>query len=790
LYANGINGTGQKLAIIGQTDIFPADISDFRTGFGLSGISGCTTKSGLITSCNTANFKYVLYLPPGGTDPLQPIGDIVEADLDIEWSGATAPGAQIIYVNAPDFNGNGVLDSMAYAITQAIAPVVSMSYGLCEVYSAENAAFGFPVFTEAQMQQANLQGMTIINSSGDWGAASCDPGNPVQQGYQVSSPASLPEVTAVGGTLVPQINPDEYTPTYWNGTGTTGGSALQYMPEQVWNDDQELGAICAASLEPYATDLCNPLGITDWSSAQSLFGLSAGGGGVSNCATVDANLVCDTAFPQPAYQANLNTSAVNPGGAGELLAGVPTRYVPDVSLLSSPNFPGYIFCTPIEALSNTPPYNTETTSSCAKGIASSVAGVISGGQYVVYPSIAGGTSFAAPVFAGMVTLLNQYLNGPASPGLGNINPTLYTLAADQSNLAFHQVTTGSVGAYCSAGSPSNQPSGLQCPQVGFLGFDASNFDTTTCYNLAVGLGSVDLTNLALAWGTLAGNFTFTPDTPNQSQTVSAGQTSGAYSFTATPGGGATTFSAPVYFSCSFSPSDPTLSNSSCIFSPAYVPAGQGASSVTMTLTTAGPNTPPGAPAKRSRRADKRSPWLPLTLPIAGILFAGIAGRRVSKYSLLAGLSLSLVLLGLLVACGGGSSSNGGNTGPPPISVSVGPGTPSSVYPNNTADSWPSQTAQFTATVHNSSNQNITWSVSGGDANGTIDANGLYTAPQVAPGLPAKVTIVATSAADTSKSGSAQETLTPATIPGTYTVNVTATSGGTSLPSVPVTLVVQ
>jgi hypothetical protein len=152
------------------------------------------------------------------------------------------------------------------------------------------------------------------------------------------------------------------------------------------------------------------------------------------------------------------------------------------------------------------------------------------------------------------------------------------------------------------------------------------------------------------------------------------------------------------------------------------------------------------------------------LPLAGIVVAGFAGRKLSRHSAIAGLCVSLALLGLLVACGGSST--------PPVNIVVGQGTPSSVFPNNTGWS-PLQTAQFTATVTNTTNTAVTWAVTTANG-GTIDANGLYTAPTVAAGLPTSVTIKATSAADTSKSASATETLKAATIPGTYTVTVTAT----------------
>lgn len=478
----------------------------------------------------------------------------------------------------------------------------------------------------------------------------------------------------------------------------------------------------------------------------------------------------------------------------------------------------------------------------------------------------------------MVTLLNQYLGGT---GLGNINPTLYSLAATPSNGAFHSavstpaaLTVGSNGAYCTPGTPSNQPVALRCPSGGFLGFDASNFDATTGYNLVTGLGSVDANALAIAWAagrapsTIAvqsssgsvilgrtvtltatvspgpgiirnetGTVTFTTDnpsnttlgtatltsvsngvatftwTPTASQvgtnninasyagdgynapaatttpaivdvvspdftltnttasnpTVLAGQTTGpVYSFTVTPGNGETTFAATVTFSCSsFTPTDPTLTSSSCTFNPTSIPAGTngvGGVPVTINLATAGPNQNIGSPTRQiRRRADNRLPWLPLTLPLAGVVMVGFAGRKLSKYSVVASLCLALALAGFLVACG--SSSH-------PITVAVaGPG---SVFPNNAADSWPNQTAQFAATLTNDSgNKGVTWTASAG----SIDATGLFTAPTVGASSP--VTITATSVADTSKTGTASIALKPTTVPGSYGITVTVTEAQTN-----------
>src|SRR5436305_1348966 len=96
---------------------------------------------------------------------------------------------------------------------------------------------------------------------------------------------------------------------------------------------------------------------------------------------------------------------------------------------------------------------------------------------------------------------------------------------------------------------------------------------------------------------------------------------------------------------------------------------------------------------------------------------------------------------------------GVSTTPTPISVSV---TISPILATVAARG----TQQFTATVQNTSNTAVTWQVNGvtgGNATvGTISSSGLYTAPA----SPATVTVTAVSQADTTKSASAQVTITP------------------------------
>ena len=720
-------------------------------------------------------------------------------------------------------------------------------------------------------------------------------------------PASSQYVTGVGGTMIPYT---EDTATYWGtSNGTGGGSVLSYIPEQAWNDSLEFAYFCEAN----KTDsFCSGNGVgggpllTDWDTMQeNVIGIAAGGGGPSNCVTIDANSVCQEGFGQPTWQAGLNISAIDPGLAG--MTNNPTRFTPDVSLLASANFPGYLVCTEINGSSG----GGSSCDNASTGIPDMLNGCIAGtGPCTIF----GGTSVSSPIFAGMVTLLNQYVVAQGlqtTPGLGNFNPTLYTLAANNTvNGAFNPVTTSSSGSYsngafCDPGFPSSGvtgdpwPAALVCPASGtnLIGYNTYDYDPTTKYNMAVGLGSVNLSHLAaalaavgatttttlgssenpsnygdsvtftatvttsgtstptgtvtfmdgtttLGTGTLgcvcdgivnsasttystaaltpgthsitavyggdANNApstsgvlsqvvnapTFTVSTPSTPATVLSGESSTAtFTVTAT-GTGVTTFAGNVTFACNGLPADATVT---CTFLDQHgnsqIVAGTASpDTVTLTITTTGPNTGSKVLKQLRHRADNRMPWLPMTLPLAGVVMIGIAGRKRSRYSMAGALLVSVVLLGLLIACGGGNA-------PPAVSISVSPSA-STLFPNNSADAWPPQTASFTATVTNSTNTGVNWVLSASGVTctdpsnpcGTIAAGSgdtvNYTAPTIATGLPRTVTLTATSQADTSKTATAGITVTPTTVPGSYPLTVTGTEAGVPVTSNQFTLTVQ
>ncbi len=375
MYRYGYTGAGQSIVIVGQSDIDPADIAAFRNAWGMPDTT--------IQMVPVGNY-------PGVND------DEVEADLDLEWSGAMARFANLIYVY-----GDDVSYAANYAVDNNLAPIVSESFGLCEYLVGSNR-LGLYYF-RVEAQKAASLGITWLASSGDTGAAGCDNNVSVAtQGLGVSIPASIPEITAVGGT---QLN--EGNLTYWSGSnGLYGGSALSYIPEMAWNET-------AASVAVGGT-------------------IGSSGGGVS------------AVYPKPAWQTG---------------AGVPNdgaRDVPDVSLTAAAGHDPYVVV--------------------SEGFALGI----------------GGTSASAPSFAGMLAVLNQYLvqnKVQAKPGLGNINPKLYAMAAGGASGVFHDITLGDNIVPCQMKTPD-------CTS-GQFGYKAG-----VGYDMVTGLGSVNAYNLITAWAGL------------------------------------------------------------------------------------------------------------------------------------------------------------------------------------------------------------------------------------------------------------------------------------------------
>ena len=560
-----LDGTGQTIAVVGQTQINTSDIDAFRTAAGLP-------------ARTSGNFQQVL-ITGGGTGFND--GDEVEANLDLEWTQAVAQKATILYVYAgSNSTTKNVFDALQFAIDNNLAPVISISYGNCEANLTS-----FVTTLQQEAQQANAQGQTIMAASGDSGAGDCEvsTAKAATHGLAVDAPGSVPEVTAIGGTEFTGDAAGAVTGTapnttagatsFWGGTTSTTdnlNSALSYIPEMAWNDTTQ--SIAAGG------------------------SLSATGGGKS------------TVFSKPSWQ--VGTGVPNDAA----------RDVPDVSLSASPNHDGFLICSQSFFAGKTP-----AVTSCTAGFRAS------DGMSL---AAVGGTSVGAPAFAGIVALLNQKTG---SHGLGNINPTLYSLAASTPG-AFHDITTGNNIVPCTQGTTG-------CPTAAPFQY---GFSAGTGYDLVTGLGSVDVTNLATAWAGL----TPTPDfsVAGLSATASAPGQQATSQITVTSIAG---FSGTVDLTCQPSSASAQIT---CSISPTSVTASASGATAMMTISTTAPHVLPGTSA--SLRPHGLGWWATgSSVLFAGIFLLGVPSRR--RRRRIAGLGLMLlVFFAAGAGCGGGSNSSG------------------------------------------------------------------------------------------------------------------------------------
>jgi hypothetical protein len=450
-------GTGISIAIVARTNINIQDVRDFRTIFGLA----------------PKDPQIIL----NGADPgIVSSGEEGEADLDTEWSGAVAPDADIKLVvseTSQTDGTDGVDASAIYIVDNNLAPVMSESFGSCEA----NLGTAGNQFYATLWQQAAAEGITVVVSAGDNGAAACDPPSnnanelAASQGVGVSGIASTPYNVAMGGTDFDQAGKQT---TFWNtctGTpcATSPFSVKGYIPETTWNDS------CAAT-------------------------------GLSGCSSVTStstslNFVAGSGGPSSKY-----SKAQAPWQTG---FGDAARDLPDVSLFSSDGQNGsfYILCQSDQDIPG------DTGCNLTKFVSTPSTGPFHDFQAV------GGTSAAAPTFAGIMALVNQ----KTGQRQGTANFTLYALAKNEiflncnsssftnplvappASCAFLDVTKGNISVACTAGT-------RDCSNTGSSGFGVLAtssggttlaFGATPNYDQATGLGSVNVTNLLNAWSALS-----------------------------------------------------------------------------------------------------------------------------------------------------------------------------------------------------------------------------------------------------------------------------------------------
>jgi hypothetical protein len=462
LWSAGIDGTGESVAIVQESNINIQDIRDFRALFALP----------------PNDPEIVLDGPDPGVIPdIEP-----EAVIDVSWSGAVAKGAKIkIVVSSSTNTTEGIALSALYIVDNNVASISSMSFGQCELHlgTAGNA------FWNAVWQQGAAEGISEFVSAGDGGSAGCDnfdTAKEAHEGLAVSGDASTPYDIAVGGTDFwgNFINPTQF----WSATNnpTTQASALGYIPEIPWNDScvNPAFSFIGFSTDPIAN--CNNSQVDD-------LNIVGGSGGRSSCISSDGvhDATCTGGYPKPAWQT----------GVGVPADGV--RDMPDVSLYASNGFFGsfYIIC---EADLNPP----------------GSPGCDLNPPYMDFAGF-GGTSVSSPAFAGLLALVNQKTHSrqglanfvlyrlAAGENLVNCNdnagPLLFSLPA--ASCIFNDVTAGTNAEPCNAGPPDSPNCNTEgTDPVGVL----SGYNANVGYDLTTGLGSVNAANLVNSWKSV----TFTP----------------------------------------------------------------------------------------------------------------------------------------------------------------------------------------------------------------------------------------------------------------------------------------
>ena len=480
LFAAGTTGQGITIALIEQSNVYSlADVTTFRNTFGLG----------------SAIFNQI---HPNCANPGTVGGDDSEATLDVEWAAAAAPGATLELASCPN-----VLDALVNLVNANATPpsILSISYGACE--AALGA--GTNAMITSAYQLAVTKGMSVFVASGDQGAASCfTPADLTQAKYGigVNGLASTPYNVAVGGTDFGDSFAGT-TATYWNASNTAQfGSAKSYINEIPWNDSCASQLI--ASIEGFATTY-GTAGFCNSATGSNFLTIAAASGGPSGCSSgapsasspnVVSGSCAGTAKPswQTGFLGNPNDHV---------------RDLPDVSLFAANGVWGhyYVYCFSDPGTTGSAP---------CTGAPSGWAG-------------AGGTSFSAPILAGIQALVNQK-NGIALAG--NPNPAYYQLAAAEygasgsagcnssngngvaASCVFYDVTQGDIDVNCQLGSPNcYRPSGSN----GVLSTSPSSylpaFGTTTGWDFATGIGTVNAANLVANWP-LATKLKFTTEPVN------------------------------------------------------------------------------------------------------------------------------------------------------------------------------------------------------------------------------------------------------------------------------------
>ncbi len=343
LYEGGYQGQGVTLGLVVGASFKQKDMQSFWRSMGY-----CADAEGA-PACLPGSEGF-LRENPRVVETTEPAATRVkETNIDIEWAAGIAPKANVVVYQAPDARNTSIVFAWNEAIARGEASVITSSFAHRE--DSEPRAVR-EQYSDSAMMGAAL-GITLVAASGDT--------------QRPDTPSSSPYVTAVGGTVLSQLD-GVFSDVAW-GAGDHWGS----------------------------------------------------GSGPTR------------SFQLPYWQEGIEAISTDPANLGKF------RAVVDVST-SATGFPVVVtWKNPCEAGKD-----------CGR--------VCGEGGWCVW----GGTSFSAPLFAGLVTLVNSYRVAQGLPVVGYLNPTLYGNAAVRAT--FRDVVTGGTSFY-QAGPGWDYPSGWGTPNA-------------------------------------------------------------------------------------------------------------------------------------------------------------------------------------------------------------------------------------------------------------------------------------------------------------------------------------
>jgi subtilase family serine protease len=288
LYASHLNGRGRTIIVVDSfgSPTIKKDLAAFDTAFHLP-----------------APHLTVLQ-PVGKVPPFNPkngtmVGWAAETTLDVEYSHAMAPGANIVLLETPVAETEGtvgfpqIVAAENYAINHHLGDVISQSFGATEeTFPSVDSLLDL----RSAYINAAAHHISVLASSGDFGVANARFNGVTLYTHRVTQwPSTDPLVTSVGGLQL-----------HLNAQGD------RTLPDNVWNDTNLLGSPAAGGGGRSAV-FARP---SYQNGVANRVGLHRGTPDISLSAAVDGSAIIYLSFLPPGFYTIAGTSEACPQLAG------------------------------------------------------------------------------------------------------------------------------------------------------------------------------------------------------------------------------------------------------------------------------------------------------------------------------------------------------------------------------------------------------------------------------------------------------------------------------------------